>query len=126
MKLEELKLWRERELLSEEIPGEYGFLGAIYGVFRDGTVDCGTEFPSGFGRDIQCEFGRLVSFLQCEGECFLKDHGRMSDYCRSHPHARVPYKFNRECWGFRVLTNKYAWYIACTPWNDGRHFTVYC
>ena len=50
----------------------------------------------------------------------------MSDYCRSHPHARVPYKFNRECWGFRVLTNKYAWYIACTPWNDGRHFTVYC
>ena len=126
MKLEELKLWRERELMSEEIPREYGFLGAIYGVFRDGTVDCGTEFPSGFGRDIQCEFGRLVSFLQCEGKCFLKDHGRMSDYCRSHPHARVPYKFNRECWGFRVLTNKYAWYIACTPWNDGRHFTVYC
>jgi hypothetical protein len=50
--------------------------------------------------------------LQCEGECFLKDHGRMSDYCRSHPHARVPYKFNRECWGFRVLTNKYAWYVS--------------
>ena len=126
MKLEELKLWRERELLCEDIPKEYGFLGAIYGVFRDGTIDCGTEFPSGFGKELQCEFGRLVSYLQNEGEYLLKDFGSMREYCRNHPHALVPYKFNRECWGFRVLTDKYAWYVSCTPWNDGRHFTVYC
>lgn len=126
MKLEELKLWRERELLSEEISREFGFLGAIYGVFRDGTINCGTEFPSGFGKELQCEFGKLVSFLQGDADHFLRDRDSMSEYCRSHPRTRVPYIFGRECWGFRVLAEKYAWYISCTPWNDGRHFTVYC
>lgn len=126
MRLEELKLWRERELLCEEIPKEYGFLGAIYGVFRDGTVDCATEFPSGFCNELQCAFGRLVSFLQGESEYFMRDHEHMREYCRNHPRARVPYKFGRESWGFRVLAEKYVWYVACTPWNDGRHFTVYC
>ena len=125
MKLEELKLWRERELLCEEIPKEYGLLGVIYGVFRDGTIDCATDFPMGFNKDIQCEFGKLVSYLQNEGEYFLKDLDRLTAYCKARPHAHVPYKFSRECWGFRVLTDRFAWYISCTPWNDGRHFTVY-
>ena len=127
MKLESLKLWVEKDLLSEEGNADYGFLGFISGVFANDDIEYNTTAISDYSVDFQYEFSTLIRFLQSEAaEYFIRDLKSMTRYCDDRFHDHIPYPFNRECWGFRVLTEKYAWYIGCTPWNERRHFSIYC
>ena len=127
MKLEGLKLWQERSLFCDEGVAAYGCKGFVSGVFRNGCIDCDMSSLSAYNKDFQQEFSLLVRFLQSEeAECFLRDLDSLTKYCRERFYNHIPYHFNREYWGFRVMAERNVWYIGCTPWNDKRHFTVYC
>ena len=49
----------------------------------------------------------------------------MEGYCRNRRKSHVPMAFGRECWGFRILNENLVWYLACTPWNDRRQFSLF-
>ena len=49
----------------------------------------------------------------------------MKTFCTDRMSDHIPYSFDRECHAFRVMTNENVWYIACTPWNERRRFTIY-
>ena len=127
MKLEGLKLWAEKDLLWENGNPEYGFLGFFVCIFADDRLSCVPYLQVPCGKDMQSAFSTLTRFLQQKdaGE-ILSGKTHMEIYCRDQVHDHIPYSFHRECWGFRVLTDRFAWYLACTPWNDKRHCTVYC
>ena len=127
MKFESLKLWAEKDLLMDDGNTEQGFLGYFKGIFTDGGLSFAPVLFVPDSMELQSSFSMLTRFLQSEEACsVLQDKLRMETFCRDRLHDHIPYSFNRECWGFRVLTDRYAWYLACTPWNEKRQFTVYC
>ena len=127
MTLEALKLWAEKDLLMDDGKPELGFIGYFKGLFTAHGLDFSPVLLCPDSMELQSAFSMLTRFLQSDNaHGILLDKLRMETFCRDRLHDHIPYSFNRECWGFRVLTDRYAWYIACTPWNDGRHFTVYC
>lgn len=119
MKLESLALWAEKDLLTEEGNENIGFLSAVRLWFENGTLmGSGTEMPS--------EFDEVLCFLQGEdGHRLMASESSMKNLCAERLHDHVPYAFGRECFGFRILTKDHAWYIAVTPWNEKKHFTVF-
>ena len=127
MKFESLKLWAEKDLLMDDGDTEQGFLGFFKGIFTDVGLSFAPVLFVPDNMELQAAFSMLIRFLQSE-EAYgiLQEKLRMETFCRDRLHDHIPYSFNRECWGFRVLTDRYAWYLACTPWNEKRHFTVYC
>jgi len=129
VRLESIALWEEKELFSElaaEKP-EYGAIGIIRGYFHQSGQGFLHEFRQiKEGTEVCQSVDELLYFLQsCDGGFMLKDEAHMIAYCRDKMTDHVPYSFNRECWGFRVISEDFIWYIACTPWNVKRHFTVY-
>ena len=127
MKLEALKLWAEKDLLMDDGDTEQGFLGYFKGIFTDVDLSFAHVLFVPDSMELQSAFSMLIRYLQSEdAHGILQDKLRMETFCRDRLHDHIPYSFNRECWGFRVLTDRYAWYLACTPWNEKRHFTVYC
>ena len=127
MTLESLKLWAEKDLLMDDGKTEYGFVGYFKGLFADNGLVFAPVLFQPDSMELQAAFSMLTRFLQSDnahGICL--DKLRMETFCRDRLHDHIPYSFNRECWGFRVLTDRYAWYLACTPWNEKRQFTVYC
>ena len=127
MKFESLKLWAEKDLLMDDGDTEQGFLGYFKGIFTDVDLSFAPVLFVPDSMELQSAFSMLIRYLQSEdAHGILQDKLRMETLCRDRLHDHIPYSFNRECWGFRVLTDRYAWYLACTPWNEKRHFTVYC
>ena len=127
MKLEALKLWAEKDLLMDDGDTEQGFLGYFKGIFTDVDLSFAPVLFVPDSMELQSAFSMLIRYLQSEdAHGILQDKLRMETFCRDRLHDHIPYSFNRECWGFRVLTDRYAWYLACTPWNEKRHFTLYC
>lgn len=125
--LESLAMWVEKDLLTEQGRKDYGFLGYVRCTFesekviRDNSAWQQTDPMASF------ELDELVYTLAtAENGFILHSVQDMFNYCRPRLHDHIPYSFNRECWGFRILTDGYVWYIACTPWNERCHFTVYC
>ena len=131
MKLESIALWEEKELFFDRATGNpaYGALGFFRGNFTENsTLNVHFE-PTGENncREVEQRCSFLCNFLMTEYGSFLfRSQKDMERYCAGHLHDHVFYPFNRECWGFRVLDDDYAWYIACTPWNSGRQVSVYC
>lgn len=131
MKLESIALWEEKELFFDratEVPA-YGAYGSYYGCFS-GSDTLHFRFEQTgeqYHREVEQRFNALCHFLMSEDGAYLfRSQRDMEHYCSEHLHDHVFYPFNRECWGFRVLDDDYAWYIACTPWNSGRQASVYC
>ena len=127
MKIESLALWNEKYLFSEQGNESRGFFGYIRGCIQS---DGSTSFD---GSDIEPpnpedneELSVLIRFLQNEGGHFIaRSVSDMTAYCCNRMSDHIPYSFCRECWGFRVLTEKNAWYIALTPWNEHRQYEIY-
>ena len=119
MKLESLALWAEKDLLTEEGNEAIGFLATSRLWFENGTLmGSGTVMPS--------EYDEVLCFLQSEdGYRLMASESSMKNLCAERLHDHVPYAFGRECFGFRILTEDHAWYIAVTPWNEKKHFTVF-
>lgn len=125
MKLEKIALWIEQTLFAEQENSKLGYLGFVRGVFGDEKLDINA---SGFnmGSETQYEYETLLCFLSSElGHYLFKSKSAMEAYCREHLQCHIPYSYNRECWGFRVLTDNRIWYIACTPWNEKKQFCIY-
>lgn len=131
MKLESIAIWDEKELFYDTAAENplYGLHGSFRGCFSD-TGILQTKYEQAGGqnrREVEQQFSFLCHFLMSESGAYLfRSQKDMEYYCAEHLHDHVLYPFNRECWGFRVFDGDYAWYIACTPWNRGRQFTVYC
>lgn len=131
MRLESIALWDEKELFFDSAMESpiYGAFGSFRGRFSDiGTLQFSFEQAGEQYRyEVEQQFSFLCSFLMGEfGAYLFRSAKDMERYCAEHLHDHVLYPFNRECWGFRVLDEDYAWYIACTPWNSGRQVSVYC
>ena len=127
MTLEALKLWAEKDLLMDDGKPELGFIGYFKGLFTAHGLDFSPVLLCPDSMELQAAFSMLTRFLQSEAaHGVLLDKLRMETFCRDRLHDHIPYSFNRECWGFRILTDRYAWYLACTPWNEKRQFAIYC
>lgn len=127
-RLEPLALWDERELFTEQGKKERGFLGYIRCcfIFDDSTVQKDDSEWSNTDPVIEYELEDMLHILATEDEGYvLKSPQDMTNFCRERLHDHIPYSFNRECWGFRYLTEDRVWYLALTPWNERQHFTVY-
>ena len=128
MKLERLALWDEKYLFTEQGETDKGFIGWLKGNFNEDRLVLSDMVMSGDNDYmIRYELESLCIFLASEGEGYmLRPLSDLNAFCRDKVRDHVPYSFNRECWGFRVLTEDYAWYIALTPWNPVRHVTIHC
>ena len=128
MKLESLALWEEKYLFTEQGDKDKGFVGWLKGMFFDGKLSL-SEMNMSEDTDymIRYELESLCLFLQGEGAGYmLRTLSDLTVFCREKMQDHIPYSFNRECWGFRVVSDNYIWYIACTPWNEKRHFAIFC
>ncbi len=56
----------------------------------------------------------------------LKSRTEMRRFCRDREDCRNTHSYTEDCWGFRVLTNKYAYYIRCMPTPGDYECYVYC
>ena len=125
MKLEKIALWRETGLFSEQEDGSRGYLGFVRGAFDAGELhmDMGRISLDG---DARYEYEALLCFLHSADASFLlKSAPAMASVCSERLQCHIPYAFGRECFGFRVLSEHCAWYIACTPWNAMKSVTIY-
>ena len=128
MKLESLALWDEKSLFTEQGEMEKGFIGWLKGSFDEDRLILSDMVILGDSPPmIRYEIETLGIFLTSEDAGYmLRSVSDLNGFCRDKLHDHIPYSFNRECWGFRVLTEDYAWYIALTPWNPARVVTIFC
>lgn len=128
MRLEHLALWEERYLFTEQGETDKGFIGWVKGCFDEDRLVFSDMVMLGAADDmIRYELDSLCMFLVSESAGYmLRTLSDLNSFCRDKVHDHIPYSFNRECFGFRVLTEDYAWYIALTPWNNKRHISIYC
>lgn len=131
MKLESIALWEEKELFFDRATEvtAYGAYGSYYGSFSSSDTLHFRFEQAGeqYSREVEQRFSALCHFLMSEDGAYLfRSLREMERYCSEHLHDHVLYPFHRECWGFRVLDEDYAWYIACTPWNSSRQVSVFC
>lgn len=45
----------------------------------------------------------------------LKSRTEMRKFCYRKDECRNSHSYTEDCWGFRVLSDRYAYYIRCTP-----------
>ena len=125
MRLEKIALWRETGLFTEQTDESRGYLGLARGTFvgDEISIDAGQlHIPA----EAQYEYETLLCFWRSADASFLlKSAAAMSAVCSERLQCHIPYAFGRECYGFRVLSESFAWYIACTPWNAMRPFAIY-
>ena len=128
MKLESLLLWEEKYLFKDQGEVEKGFVGSIKGVFdTEGLIYSNVVISREGKLRIHGELELLQIFLVGRSAGYLlRSLHDLKMFCWDKVHDHVPYSFDRECWGFRVLTEEYAWYIALTPWNPTRHVLLCC
>lgn len=125
MKLEKIAIWRETGLFTEQADGSRGYLGFVRGAFAGDeiSIDAGQlHIPA----EAQYEYETLLCFLRSADATFLlKSAAAMSAVCSEQLQCHIPYAFGRECYGFRVLSERCAWYIGCTSWNAMKPFAIY-
>ena len=111
MKLERLALWDEKYLFTEQGETEKGFIGWLKGNFNEDRLVLSDMVMAGDNDYMnRYELESLCIFLANEGAGYmLRTLSDLNAFCRDKVHDHVPYSFNRECWGFRVLTEDFAW-----------------
>lgn len=122
MKLERTVLWAEKDLFLEDGDPAIGFLGFLHGCFGENGLQTDENLPE----TVRAEYAEVLHFL-CSPDArrILFGKVQMEGYCRNRRKSHVPMAFGRECWGFRILNENLAWYLACTPWNDRRQFSLF-
>ena len=126
MIFESTVLWDEKELFSEFGRAEQGYMGYAKYIFTESGFGLQVNTFPDYTVEIQSAINSVLRFLQSEDAlCVLKSLLNMTVICESHINDHIPYSFNRECWGFRILDEQLIWYLACTPWNERCHFTIY-
>lgn len=128
MQLERLALWAEKSLFTEQGETDKGFVGWLKGNFdADKLALSDMVMPGETDHMLRYEIESLCIFLASESAGYmLRTLADLKTFCCDKVHDHIPYAFNRECLGFRVLTEDRAWYIALTSWNPKRQFCFYC
>lgn len=117
---ETIKLKEEEQLFYsiKDEPRELGCIGHLRGDFgKDGREFWTTWFAhenheknDEYFRDL---FDALINLCREEGSP-LFNRGNMRSYCREHPECRLKTGIY-PTWGFRILTQDYAFYLRCMP-----------
>lgn len=128
VKLESLALWEERYLFIEQGEICKGYIGWLMGCYNeDRLIFSGMEISGKTIPELRNKLDELCIFLTSESAGYmLRTLSDLNAFCMDKLHDHIPYSFNCECWGFRVLTEDLAWYIALTPWNPKRHVAIHC
>ena len=127
MKLESLALWDEKALPTESGKAELDFMGYVRGRFDDESGKAVISLSDIHLTQMdEFELYEVIRFLEKEEAYFLLGGLEcMKTFCTDRMSDHIPYSFDRECHAFRVMTSENVWYIACTPWNERRRFTIY-
>ncbi len=126
MILDTIALWEETKLFAEQGSRDMGFMGYMKCVFSEDAVKVSSDCLSLTSPDDRYDLDNLFRFLQTEDGHFLfRSLADMTAYCEKHLRCHIPYPFDRECFGFRVVDDQIVWYIACTVWNERCHFAIY-
>lgn len=126
MKLESLALWEEKELLCECSDEDKGYRGYCKYIFTSDGVSIRADNMKLVTSDEQYELVNLMHFLaKDEAHFLIRSLVDMEVYCEGRMNDHIPYAFDRECYGFRIVGECMTWYIACTTWNERCHFVIY-
>lgn len=126
MKLESLALWEEKELFGECSDVGQGYRGYTKYIFTPDGVAVQANNMKLITPDEQYDLVNLMHFLaKDEGHFLLRSLVDMEVYCEGRMNDHIPFAFDRECYGFRVIGESMTWYIACTTWNERCHFVIY-
>ena len=118
MKLESLALWEEKELLCECSDEDKGYRGYCKYIFTSDGVSIRADNMKLVTSDEQYELVNLMHFLaKDEAHFLIRSLVDMEVYCEGRMNDHIPYAFDRECYGFRIVGECVTWYIACTTWN---------
>lgn len=122
MKLENTVMWEEKDLFTEEGAPGCSFLGYARGRFTNNSfaLECTIEATYKYELEFLSDF-----LASADAGYLILSEKDMKAFCEKEIKAHIPHSFGRECWGLRVLNDDIVWYIACTPWNERRHFELY-
>ncbi len=121
----------EEEQLMYSVKNEAKELGCI-GHLRGDFGKDGKEFHTAWfshendeknDEEFRDLFDTLINLFREEGNP-LFDRADMRAYCREHPENRIQTGIY-PTWGFRILTQDYAFYLRCMP-DAVRDYNFYC
>ncbi len=126
MKLESLAIWDEKELFEESRGSDKGYRGYAKYIFEGEGITLRADRMKFISIEEQRELEELFIFLKKpEAGFLLRSLADMTVCCEDKMNDHIPYSFDRECYGFRVIGDGITWYISCTVWNERCHFTIY-
>ena len=119
---EELLFYTDK--LLDEKDGCIGHLRIDFGKSGDQFFSTWSDHSNKDGNDsiFKKEFDAFINDLR---QNVLKSRRDMRDYCRGKDDCRNTHSYYDDCWGFRCLTNKYAYYVRCTPVEGDYECYVY-
>lgn len=121
----------EKELLYSSLKEndvELGCFGHLRGDFDTGNMFYTTWWEHCEDlktQEFKDELDFVVNQLRTNGS-LLKNLDSMATYCLKHTEARLITSDNAEIYGFKIETDKYSYYIRCTPLPGEYHFYIYC
>ena len=119
---EELLFYTDK--LKDEQNGCIGHLRIDFGSDGNGFYSSWFEHENSPEDEayFKSEFDSVVNKLR---ETVLKSRKDMRDYCRGKDDCRNTHSYYDDCWGFRLLTQNYAYYIRCTPCEGDYESYIY-
>ena len=109
---EELLFYSDRE--RDEALGTIGHLRIDFG--RSGEEFNCTWFDHANSGENDSYFKESFDmFIDDLSTGVLKSRAEMRKFCYGKDECRNSHSYTEDCWGFRVLSDRYAYYIRCTP-----------
>ena len=109
---EELLFYSDKE--RDEVLGTIGHLRIDFG--RSGEEFNCTWFDHANSEKNDSHFKESFDiFIDDLRTGVLKSRTEMRKFCYGKDECRNSHSYTEDCWGFRVLSDRYAYYIRCTP-----------
>ena len=106
-------------------------IGHLRGDFgRDGDEFWHTWFPFNEEMNVpkfKIDLGAVVDWLRSDTEYpLLKDRKSMDAVCRRYPENRMENQWHADWYCFKIMTEKYMYFIRCFTGRGDYNFYVYC
>lgn len=76
---------------------------------------------------FKIDLGEVVEWLRSDTEYpLLKDRKSMDTVCRRYSENRMENQWHAEWYGFKIITEKYMYYIRCFTGGGDYNFYIYC
>ena len=132
MILESAKLKEEKDLFftMENETKDYGCIGHLRGDFGTGKEFWTTWFPNTCHElnddHFKTIFDAVINELRKDGQV-LSGRCNMFNYAHTKHDCKLTESIYKDsAWGFRILTQDYAFYLNCTPVHGDYNFYCYC